>query len=78
MNQPKVTRVRGEAIYTHGRVAGLSPDIVGYRYFAVLADGSEERIRARAANHYAWAYQWADPVVSRKQAGLASALHIQQ
>jgi hypothetical protein len=75
MNQPKVIRVRGEAIYmlTPRRSAAcLPPDLVGYRYFAVLGDGSEERIRTRAAQHYAWAYQWADPVVSRKQADLAS------
>jgi hypothetical protein len=71
-----VMRVRGEVVRKlarGARAAGTAPTVAGYRYTAVLADRSEVTLRANAARRYEWAYQWAVPVVARKNVtGLAA------
>jgi hypothetical protein len=74
--RPVVIRVRGEMIHQHvqrARAAGTAPTIAGYRYTAVLMDGSEVILRAKSIRRYGWAYQWAVPVTGGSTArGLAS------
>ena len=72
--QPKVIRVGGEVLHkrTSGRnAASLPPIFWGYRYAAVLEDGSAVTIRSNEGRQYAWAYQWAHRVATAKS-GLAS------
>jgi hypothetical protein len=74
MDQPKVTQVRGEVLYKHTlgcKAAGLPATIAGYRSTAVMKDGTEEVLVARGTRHYAWAYQWVNPVAAGKS-GLAA------
>ena len=74
MDQPKVTRVRGEVLYKHTlgcKAARLPATIAGYRSTAVMKDGTEEVLVARGTRHYAWAYQWVNPVAAGKS-GLAA------
>jgi hypothetical protein len=74
MDQPKVTRVRGEVLSKLSRgnpSARLPPTVTGYGYIAVLEHGTEEVLVARALRHYAWAYQWVKPVAAGKS-GLAA------
>ena len=74
--RPVVIRVRGEVIHQHvqrARAAGTAPTIAGYRYTAVLLDGSEVIVRGKSIRRYEWAYQWTVPVAAGKRVrGLAA------
>jgi hypothetical protein len=64
---PVVIRVRGEVIHQHvqrARAAGAAPTIAGYRYTAVLMDGTEVVPRRKSERPYEWAYQWTVPVAA--------------
>jgi hypothetical protein len=64
---PVVIRVRGEVIHQHvqrAHAAGIAPTIAGYRYTAVLMDGSEVILRGKSKRRYEWAYQWNVPVAA--------------
>jgi hypothetical protein len=66
---PVVIRVRGEVIHKHvqrARAAGTAPTMAGYRYTAVLLDGSEVIVRGKSIRRYEWAYQWTVPVSGGK------------
>jgi len=53
------------------KLAGLPPVLAGYRYTAVLEDGTAEVVRALATLRYAWAHQCSDPIYARME-GLAA------
>lgn len=75
MTQPKVTRVRGEVLHKGTRAGagtGLPSAPPGYRYTAVLKDGTEVIIRAKVAHRYEWAYLWVSRMARRKGEGLAA------
>jgi hypothetical protein len=73
--RPVVIRVRGEVIHQHvqlARAAGTAPTIAGYRYTAVLMDGSEVILRRKSKRRYEWAYQWTVPKVEGNRRGLGA------
>jgi hypothetical protein len=60
MNPSKVSRVRGEVLFTCSPSRATHPPhtTASYSYTADREDSSSEVIWANAGSHYEWAYQW--------------------